>query len=73
MLVMVAGHLKNNSYEKNGEKIYSLDIVADSVEFLESKAVVDARENAKQAAIEEAAKVEKKTRKRKTTKKAAVA
>ena len=50
MLIMMTAHLNNNSYEKNGEKIYSLDVVADCVEFLESKAVVEAREAAKATA-----------------------
>ena len=47
MLVMVFAHLTNNSYEKNGEKVFSTDVVTDCVEFLESKATVEAREAAK--------------------------
>ena len=50
MLLMVTAHLNNNSYEKNGETIYSLDVVADCIEFLESKATVEAREAAKATA-----------------------
>jgi len=43
MLVNIRGHLDPNSYEKDGEKSYSLDVIADYITFLESKAVVDAR------------------------------
>ena len=50
MLVMITAHLSNNSYEKNGETIYTMDVVADCIEFLESKAVVEAREAAKATA-----------------------
>jgi len=47
MLVQVIAHLANNNYEKDGQTIYSMDVITDCVEFLESKAVVDAREAAK--------------------------
>lgn len=35
--LLVAGKLKNNNYEKNGQKVYSNEIVIDSLEFLETK------------------------------------
>jgi single stranded DNA-binding protein (ssb) len=35
--LMVIGRLKNNSYEKDGQKIYSNEILIDSLEFLETK------------------------------------
>ena len=38
MKVIVCGHLQSGSYEKNGQKVYTLDVVADEVEFAESKA-----------------------------------
>ena len=63
MLVMTMAHFRNNNYEKNGVKHYELDVIADCVEFLESKATVDAREAAKAPAIPE-----KKTRTRKSKK-----
>lgn len=48
LLVRVYAHFSNNKYEnKAGETVYSTDFVTDSVEFLESKAVVDARKAAK--------------------------
>ena len=50
MLVMVSAFFRNNNYEKNGEKRYELDVVAGCIEFLESKAVVEAREAAKTTA-----------------------
>ena len=47
MLIMVTAHFANNNYEKDGQKIYATDVVANAVEFLESKATVEAREAAK--------------------------
>ena len=35
--LLVTGKLKNNNYEKNGQKVYSNEIVIDSLEFLETK------------------------------------
>ena len=49
MLVLVNAFFRNNNYEKNGVKHYDLDVVASNIEFLESKAVVEAREAAKAA------------------------
>ena len=37
MKLLITGKLKNNNYEKNGQKIYSNEIVIDSLEFLEVK------------------------------------
>jgi len=37
MKLLITGKLKNNNYEKNGKKIYSNEIVIDSLEFLEVK------------------------------------
>jgi single-strand DNA-binding protein len=33
--VLVEGHIKTGSYEKNGQKVYTTDVIADRVEFLE--------------------------------------
>jgi len=35
--LLISGRLKNNNYEKDGQKIYSNEIVIDSLEFLETK------------------------------------
>lgn len=35
MKLLITGKLKNNNYEKNGQKIYSNEVVIDSLEFLE--------------------------------------
>lgn len=35
--LLVNGKLKNNNYEKDGKKVYSNEIVIDSLEFLEVK------------------------------------
>ena len=35
--LLIVGRLKNNNYEKDGQKIYSNEIVIDSLEFLETK------------------------------------
>lgn len=35
--LLIVGRLKNNNYEKNGQKIYSNEILIDSLEFLETK------------------------------------
>ena len=46
-LVSVEGRLQSNSYDdKDGNKRYSLDVVADSVQFLESKSQAQSRQNA---------------------------
>lgn len=44
MKVRVYGHIQPNKYEKNGEKVYEQDLVSDFVEFLESRAVTEERE-----------------------------
>ena len=46
-MVRVYGHVSPNKYEKNGETRYETDLVADFIEFLESRAIVDAREESK--------------------------
>ena len=33
----VSGHIQTGSYEKDGKRVYTTDVVADSVEFLEKK------------------------------------
>ncbi|MBO5435329.1 hypothetical protein J6A31_05890 [bacterium] len=50
MKVRIFGHVAPSQYEKDGEPVYTQDLVADYIEFLESKAIVDAREAAKVAA-----------------------
>ena len=41
--IAVSGHLQTGSYEKDGKKNYTMDVVADSVEFLEKKEQRDTR------------------------------
>ena len=36
--LLLSGRLKNNNYEKDGQKVYSNEIVIDSLEFLETRA-----------------------------------
>lgn len=36
--LLLCGRLKNNNYEKDGQKVYSNEIVIDSLEFLEARA-----------------------------------
>lgn len=36
--LLISGRLKNNNYEKDGQKVYSNEIVIDSLEFLEARA-----------------------------------
>ena len=50
MLVNVFAHFKNNNYEKNGEMVYAMDFVIDTIVYLESKATVEARKAAKATA-----------------------
>lgn len=35
--LLIAGRLKNNNYEKDGQKVYSNEILIESLEFLEVK------------------------------------
>lgn len=35
--LLISGRLKNNNYEKNGKKVYSNEIVIESLEFLEPR------------------------------------
>jgi single-stranded DNA-binding protein len=81
MLVLIQGHLANNNYtDAKGNKHYEMNIVADTLECLESKAVVEARETNKaaktvgskvEAKAEEAAPAAPKKRGRKSKKAAA--
>ncbi len=42
--VLIQGKLKTNSYKnKDGEKRYSLDVIGDTVQFLETRAQAEAR------------------------------
>lgn len=34
---LVTAHIINNNYEKNGQKIYALSLIADRIEFVDSK------------------------------------
>ena len=43
-LVSVEGRIQTGSYDKDGQKVYTTDVVADSVQFLESKAQSQNRE-----------------------------
>ena len=44
-LVAVTGRIQTGSYEKDGRTIYTTDVVADNVQFLETKAQSGARDN----------------------------
>lgn len=47
MLITIHGHIKAGSYEKDGQTVYTTDLIADNILFLETKAVIKAREIAK--------------------------
>ncbi len=47
MKVRVYGHIHPNRYEKNGQMIYQTNPVADHIEMLEARAVVEERERRK--------------------------
>lgn len=38
--VAVRGHIQTGSYEKDGHKVYTTDVIADQVEFLKTEEVV---------------------------------
>ena len=40
-MVGITGHIQTSTYEKNGEKVYSTDVVVDRIDFLNSKANTD--------------------------------
>lgn len=42
-LVAVEGRIQTGSYEKDGQRVYTTDVVADNVQFLESKSASEAR------------------------------
>ena len=44
-LVAVTGRIQTGSYEKDGRTIYTTDVVADNVQFLETKAQSASRDN----------------------------
>ena len=50
MQVHAYGHIQPGRYQKDGKTVFTQDIVADDIEFLENKASVDIREAAKAAA-----------------------
>lgn len=41
--ILITGHIQTDSYEKNGQKVYTKDIIVDRAEFVEKK--VDAPES----------------------------
>lgn len=43
MLVRIYGHISPSSYMRDGERVYNQDVIADFIEFLESKATVQTR------------------------------
>ena len=44
MLITARGRIQPNIYEKaNGEKVYAIDLIADHIEFLESRQTVEQR------------------------------
>lgn len=44
-LVAVEGRIQTGSYEKDGKKVYTTDVVADTVKFLDSKKSNESRTN----------------------------
>ncbi len=44
-LVAVEGRIQTGSYEKDGQRIFTTDVVADSVQFLETKSQSQGRQN----------------------------
>ena len=51
-LISVEGRLQSNSYDdKDGNKRYSLDVVADNVQFLESKSQSQNRQNSNNSSV----------------------
>ena len=42
-LIAVEGRIQTGSYEKDGQRVYTTDVVADNVQFLESKAQSESR------------------------------
>lgn len=42
--VGVSGHILTGSYEKDGKKVYTTEVVADSIDFIENKAKDDKEE-----------------------------
>ena len=44
-LIAVEGRIQTGSYEKDGQRVYTTDVVADNVQFLESKAQSQNRSN----------------------------
>lgn len=70
MLVLVKSHFKNSKYQKDGQDVYALDVIADHIEYLESKAVVEAREAAKANAAKETEDAKKASAGKKTNSKA---
>lgn len=44
-LVAVEGRIQTGSYEKDGKKVYTTDVVADNVRFLDSKKSSEAKQN----------------------------
>lgn len=43
-LVAVEGRIQTGSYEKDGQRVYTTDVVADNVQFLESKSQSQSRQ-----------------------------
>lgn len=43
--IVVRGHIQTGSYEKDGKKIYTTDVVAEEVEFAESKKTQEENSN----------------------------
>ena len=44
-LVAVEGRIQTGSYERDGQRVYTTDVVADNVQFLETKAQSASRDN----------------------------
>ena len=42
--VNVVGRLRNNNYEKDGEEVYALAFTCEEIDYLDSKAMTEARE-----------------------------
>lgn len=51
--IFIEGHIETGSYEKDGRKVYTTDIVVDEFEFCESKAEKEDNERKEAVAIDD--------------------
>lgn len=51
MRLLVEGHIQTGSYEKDGHKVYTTDVVCDNIEFCEKKGESQPKEKEEWAKI----------------------